>query len=97
MDSFFGIFKNNQKKQEEAPRNSVLVGKSAKKAKGMPMNPASIFSYDQSNPFEGSVKEENKQSSKYSSPTAGRKTTGGIFSHNSGGKDKKRAEGYLPR
>ena len=46
MDSFFGIFKNNQKKQEEIPRNSVIVGKSSKKSKGLPMNPASIFSYD---------------------------------------------------
>jgi len=61
MDSFFGIFKNNEKKQQEITRNSVLVGKTTKKSKGLPMNPASIFSYDQSNPFEG-AREENKNS-----------------------------------
>mgnify|MGYP004538931179 CR=1 FL=1 len=38
----------------------MIVGKSAKKSKGLPMNPASIFSYDQSNPFEAAGKEENK-------------------------------------
>ena len=56
-------------------RNSVIVGKSGKKSKGLPMNPASIFSYDQSNPFEG-TKEESKFIAE--SPM-GRKSTGGIY------------------
>jgi hypothetical protein len=81
MDSFFGIFKNNQKKQEEIGRHSVIVGKSTKKSKGLPMNPASIFSYDQSNPFEGSH-EENKDGSPPSN--IGRKATGGKFTNSAG-------------
>lgn len=65
----------------------MIVGKSAKKSKGLPMNPASIFSYDQSNPFEGAAKEENKFAPTES--PRGRKSTGGIFQHNSADKKKK--------
>jgi hypothetical protein len=56
------------------------------------MNPASIFSYDQSNPFEG--KEESKFAP-IESPK-GRKTTGGIFHNNSADK-KKKPEAMIPR
>ena len=94
MDSLFGIFKSNNPKKQEEGRQSVIVGKSTKKSKGLPMNPASIFSYDHSNPFESSSKEENKNG--FSSPSLSKKNSGGKF-HNSAGKDQKKANSILPK
>ena len=98
MDSLFSMFKSSKKPEEPMPRHSMPVGKQSKKAKGMPTNPNSIFSYDESNPFGQS--EETKESQRQSSPKVKARTGGGIF-QNSAGKDKRKGfggmDGILPR